>query len=40
MQKAGPVKRRVQATMMRAFVPLFYEKATSWLYVYTPPRLG
>jgi 2-polyprenyl-6-methoxyphenol hydroxylase-like FAD-dependent oxidoreductase len=36
MKKAGPVKRRLEAVMMRLFVPLGYEKATSWLYNYTP----
>ncbi len=35
-KKAGPVKRRLQAMVMRLFVPLAYEKATSWLYSYTP----
>lgn len=39
-KKAGPVKRRLQALMMRVFVPLFYEKATAWLYAYEPGRLG
>ncbi|MEU6202376.1 FAD-dependent monooxygenase [Micromonospora musae] len=38
-KRAGPVKRRLQALAMRAFVPLFYEKATTWLYSYEPHRL-
>jgi salicylate hydroxylase len=37
-KRAGPVKRRVQAAMMRIFVPMFYEKATAWLYAYEPAR--
>ncbi|MGW2559195.1 hypothetical protein ACWCXB_08120 [Streptomyces sp. NPDC001514] len=32
VKKAGPVKRRQQALLIRVFVPLFYEKATAWLY--------
>ncbi|MFG1869518.1 FAD-dependent oxidoreductase [Micromonospora arborensis] len=39
-KKAGPVKRRVQALVMRMFVPLFHEKATAWLYSYEPGKLG
>ncbi|MEU7868650.1 NAD(P)/FAD-dependent oxidoreductase [Dactylosporangium sp. NPDC049140] len=39
-KKAGPVKRRMQAAMMRIFVPMFYEKATAWLYAYEPARLA
>ncbi|MFY1669537.1 FAD-dependent oxidoreductase [Plantactinospora sp. WMMB334] len=39
IKKAGPVKRRAQAAMMRLFVPLFYEKATVWLYNYQPEEL-
>ncbi|GGO28923.1 FAD-dependent oxidoreductase [Micromonospora parathelypteridis] len=39
-KKAGPVKRRMQALVMRMFVPLFYEKATAWLYDYEPGTLG
>ena len=35
-KKAGPVKRRLQALLMRVFVPLFYEKATAWLYSHEP----
>jgi 2-polyprenyl-6-methoxyphenol hydroxylase-like FAD-dependent oxidoreductase len=35
-KKAGPVKRRLQALMMRLFIPLGYEKATAWLYAYPP----
>ncbi|WP_026924491.1 FAD-dependent monooxygenase [Glycomyces arizonensis] len=35
-KRAGPVKRRLSAVMMRIFVPLFYEKATGWLYDYRP----
>ncbi|MGN9846307.1 FAD-dependent oxidoreductase [Nonomuraea sp. H19] len=35
-KKAGPVRRRLQAAVMRVFMPLFYEKATAWLYDYTP----
>jgi salicylate hydroxylase len=35
-KKAGPVKRRLRAVMMRLFIPLGYEKVTSWLYSYTP----
>lgn len=38
-KKAGPVKRRLQALLMRTFMPLFYEKATAWLYSYEPSRL-
>jgi 2-polyprenyl-6-methoxyphenol hydroxylase-like FAD-dependent oxidoreductase len=38
-KKAGPVKRRLQAVMMRVFVPLFYAKATAWLYDYEPRQL-
>jgi salicylate hydroxylase len=38
VKKAGPVKRRLQALVMRAFVPLFYERATAWLYTYDPGR--
>jgi 2-polyprenyl-6-methoxyphenol hydroxylase-like FAD-dependent oxidoreductase len=36
MKKAGPIKRNLQTLAMRAFVPLFYEKATTWLYTYDP----
>ncbi|KFF98170.1 hypothetical protein IQ62_26480 [Streptomyces scabiei] len=36
VKKAGPVKRRLQALLMRVFVPLIYEKATAWLYSYEP----
>jgi salicylate hydroxylase len=39
VKKAGPVKRRAQALVMRVFVPLFYEKATAWLYSYQPSKL-
>ncbi|GAA2361498.1 NAD(P)/FAD-dependent oxidoreductase [Dactylosporangium salmoneum] len=39
-KKAGPVKRRLQAAMMRIFVPMFYEKATAWLYAYEPAELA
>ncbi|WP_433048763.1 FAD-dependent oxidoreductase [Dactylosporangium sp. CS-033363] len=39
-KKAGPVKRRMQAAMMRIFVPMFYEKATAWLYSYEPAKLA
>jgi 2-polyprenyl-6-methoxyphenol hydroxylase-like FAD-dependent oxidoreductase len=39
VKKAGPVKRRAQALLMRVFMPLFYEKATAWLYSYEPRRL-
>ncbi|WP_050777848.1 NAD(P)/FAD-dependent oxidoreductase [Micromonospora sp. ATCC 39149] len=39
-KKAGPVKRRLQALIMRLFVPLFYEKATAWLYECTPGLAG
>jgi salicylate hydroxylase len=39
-KKAGPVKRRVQAAMMRIFVPMVYEKATGWLYSYEPAKLA
>ncbi|MGP3937268.1 FAD-dependent monooxygenase [Nonomuraea sp. KM88] len=35
-KKAGPVKRSLQAAVMRVFVPLFYEKATAWLYDHDP----
>ncbi|MGW3605119.1 FAD-dependent monooxygenase [Micromonospora sp. NPDC005161] len=35
-KKAGPVKRHLQALIMHVFVPLVYEKATAWLYDYTP----
>ncbi|HEX6353193.1 FAD-dependent oxidoreductase [Actinophytocola sp.] len=37
-KKAGPVKRWLQAVMMRVFVPLVYERATAWLYSYEPAR--
>ncbi|MFC6607350.1 FAD-dependent oxidoreductase [Amorphoplanes digitatis] len=40
MKKAGPVKRRTQALLMRLFLPLFYERATAHLYAYEPPRLS
>jgi hypothetical protein len=30
----------VQATMMRVFVPMVYEKATAWLYAYEPAKLA
>ncbi|MEU6228532.1 FAD-dependent monooxygenase [Streptomyces sp. NPDC047042] len=36
VKKAGPVKRRLQALLMRVCVPLIYEKATAWLYSYEP----
>lgn len=36
---AGPVKRRLQALLMRLFVPLFHERATAWLYGCEPARL-
>ncbi|GAA4251479.1 FAD-dependent oxidoreductase [Dactylosporangium darangshiense] len=39
-KKAGPVRRRLQAAMMRIFVPMFYEKATTWLYSYEPAKLA
>src|SRR5699024_4348119 len=39
-KQAGPLKRRFQAGMMRIFVPMFYEKATAWLYAYEPPKLA
>ncbi|WP_433208144.1 FAD-dependent oxidoreductase [Dactylosporangium sp. CS-047395] len=39
-KKAGPLKRRMQAAMMRIFVPMFYEKATAWLYSYEPAKLA
>jgi salicylate hydroxylase len=35
-KKAGPLKRRMQVAGMRLFVPLFYERATAWLYAYEP----
>ncbi|GIJ47079.1 FAD-dependent oxidoreductase [Virgisporangium aliadipatigenens] len=35
-KKAGALKRRLQAAGMRLFVPLFYERATAWLYAYEP----
>jgi salicylate hydroxylase len=35
-KKAGPLKRRMQAAGMRLFIPLFYERATAWLYAYDP----
>ncbi|MGW1886169.1 FAD-dependent monooxygenase [Streptomyces sp. NPDC001970] len=38
VKKVGPVKRRQQALLMGVFVPLFYEKATAWLYSYEPSR--
>lgn len=38
-KRAGPLKRRLQAVAMRVFVPLFYERATAWLYAYEPGRL-
>ncbi|MEJ3746584.1 NAD(P)/FAD-dependent oxidoreductase [Actinomycetes bacterium KLBMP 9797] len=38
-KKAGPVKRTLQAAAMRMFVPLFYERATAWLYAYDPPKI-
>ncbi len=37
-KKAGPVKRWLQALIMRLFVPLFYEKATAWLYGHEPSK--
>nr|BFE66352.1 FAD-dependent monooxygenase [Dactylosporangium thailandense] len=37
---AGPVGRRLRAAMMKIFVPLFYERATAWLYAYEPAKLG
>jgi salicylate hydroxylase len=39
-KKAGPLKRRLQSLIMRLFVPLGYEKATAWLYSYTPGFVG
>jgi len=39
LKRAGPVKRQVQAATMRLFVPLFYERATAWLYSHEPERL-
>ncbi|WP_432976093.1 FAD-dependent monooxygenase [Dactylosporangium sp. CA-233914] len=39
-KKAGPVRRRLQAGLMRIFVPVFYEKATAWLYAYEPAKLS
>ncbi|GIF15994.1 FAD-dependent oxidoreductase [Actinoplanes teichomyceticus] len=38
IKKAGPLKRKLQAAGMRVFVPLFYERATAWLYTYEPAR--
>ncbi|GAB4055160.1 FAD-dependent monooxygenase [Catellatospora paridis] len=38
-KKAGPLKRQLQAAVMRLFLPLFYEKATAWLYSHEPSRL-
>ncbi|TDC67082.1 hypothetical protein E1258_00805 [Micromonospora sp. KC207] len=35
-KKAGPVKRRLQALIMRLFVPFFYEKAIARLQECTP----
>ncbi|GGN85012.1 FAD-dependent oxidoreductase [Actinoplanes lobatus] len=39
IKKAGPVKRRMQDLLMRMFLPLFYEKATAWLYSHEPAQL-
>jgi 2-polyprenyl-6-methoxyphenol hydroxylase-like FAD-dependent oxidoreductase len=39
-KKAGPLKRRVQAVLMRIFVPMVYERATAWLYSYEPAKLA
>ncbi|MER7008052.1 FAD-dependent oxidoreductase [Dactylosporangium sp. NPDC000555] len=39
-KRAGPVRRRLRAAMMRIFVPMFYERATAWLYAYEPARLA
>ncbi|GAA3288367.1 FAD-dependent monooxygenase [Dactylosporangium vinaceum] len=39
-KRAGPVRRRLQAALMRIFVPMFYEKATAWLYAYEPAELA
>jgi 2-polyprenyl-6-methoxyphenol hydroxylase-like FAD-dependent oxidoreductase len=38
-KKAGPIKRSLQALMMRLFIPLGYERATAWLYAYELPPL-
>jgi salicylate hydroxylase len=38
-KKAGPLRRKAQALLMRLFIPLFYEKATAWLYAYQPGDL-
>ncbi|WP_432828924.1 FAD-dependent oxidoreductase [Dactylosporangium sp. CA-092794] len=40
VKRAGPVRRRAQAVAMRLFVPLFYERATAWLYAYDPLTLA
>jgi 2-polyprenyl-6-methoxyphenol hydroxylase-like FAD-dependent oxidoreductase len=39
-KQAGPIKQRFQATMMRLFLPLFYEKATAWLYEQPGSKAG
>ncbi|MFI5912865.1 FAD-dependent oxidoreductase [Dactylosporangium sp. NPDC051541] len=39
-KRSGPLKRRLQAAMMRIFVPMVYEKATAWLYAYEPAKLA
>ncbi|MER7276117.1 NAD(P)/FAD-dependent oxidoreductase [Dactylosporangium sp. NPDC000244] len=39
-KRAGPVGRRLRAAMMKIFVPMFYERATAWLYAYEPAKLG
>jgi 2-polyprenyl-6-methoxyphenol hydroxylase-like FAD-dependent oxidoreductase len=38
VKTAGPLKRHLQAVLMRLFLPLGYERATGWLYDYTPGR--
>ncbi|MEV1332656.1 FAD-dependent monooxygenase [Micromonospora costi] len=40
VKRAGPFKRRLQAVIMRLFLPLVYERATAWLYDYTPGLAG
>ncbi|ASW58071.1 NAD(P)/FAD-dependent oxidoreductase [Plantactinospora sp. KBS50] len=39
-KRAGPVRRHGQAVLMRLFLPLFYERATAWLYGYEPGPVG
>ncbi|GIH08261.1 FAD-dependent oxidoreductase [Rhizocola hellebori] len=39
IKRAGPLKRQLQAAVMRLFVPLFYERATAWLYSHEPAQL-